>query len=638
MSVTYNITTNFGIKDDLPTNDPDKVVKGTEFTTEFTNIKSAFTLAAPAADPVFTGTASFGGNLIVDTDTLYVDAATNNVGIGTSNPFSNLSVVGATGAGYQQVKVRQTETAADQRTGIMFAENATGTQGFGIGGFGSSTANRLFVGGGANGMNAATEILFSTAASVGTNIGTTAMTIKSSGDVGIGTDSPDAPLHVNGGAIVGGDGTAPTQGWNTGLRGTTEQTTANLSTTGTTSSSLWAVESTGNAAGSGGGVLFGAREGRFAAIKGLLVSGSNNTAGDLSFSTRRVNTDATLTEAMRITASGRVGINNSSPTYTLDVTNNSTAYAPAARFVSNSDAANWARVDIENVNAAASFILYQDNAGAVGVRNDANQPIFFATNAQTRMTLDANGNLLVNNATNSNSGSAVATSAKLAVAGSNGQVSIANTGNELYFSRAGANYITANNSGAALHYTSRVHRFFINATQSMTLDSSGNLLVGAVSPINSGHTFVNTSCPGNFYRKASTSTAGIFTVYSDNVATQRLQFQVLGNGDVQSRSNSYGAVSDARLKSNIADARPQLDDIMAIKVRNFNLEQDPTEHIGVIAQELEEAGMVGLVGESDDGYKSVKYSVLYMKAIKAMQEQQEIINDLRERVSQLEGA
>ena len=47
--------------------------------------------------------------------------------------------------------------------------------------------------------------------------------------------------------------------------------------------------------------------------------------------------------------------------------------------------------------------------------------------------------------------------------------------------------------------------------------------------------------------------------------------------------------------------------------------------LGVVAQELEASGMTGLVKTANDEdtgeeIKSVKYSVLYMKAIKALQE------------------
>jgi hypothetical protein len=56
LAITYTPATNFNAKDSLPTNDPDKVIKGSEFTTEFTAIQTAFGLAAPAASPTFTGT------------------------------------------------------------------------------------------------------------------------------------------------------------------------------------------------------------------------------------------------------------------------------------------------------------------------------------------------------------------------------------------------------------------------------------------------------------------------------------------------------------------------------------------------------------------------------------------------------
>ena len=59
MSITYNASTNFGAKDALPVNDPDKVIYGAEFTTEFNAITAAFGNAAPTASPTFTGTATF---------------------------------------------------------------------------------------------------------------------------------------------------------------------------------------------------------------------------------------------------------------------------------------------------------------------------------------------------------------------------------------------------------------------------------------------------------------------------------------------------------------------------------------------------------------------------------------------------
>ena len=116
-----------------------------------------------------------------------------------------------------------------------------------------------------------------------------------------------------------------------------------------------------------------------------------------------------------------------------------------------------------------------------------------------------------------------------------------------------------------------------------------------------------------------------------------LTFRVNSNGNVQNVNNSYGAISDVNLKENIEDASSQWDDIKAVKVRKFSWKsdkKDKADMLGVIAQELETAGMGGLVNEHPDtiqkedgsyeqtgtSHKSVKYSILYMKAIKALQE------------------
>jgi hypothetical protein len=125
-------------------------------------------------------------------------------------------------------------------------------------------------------------------------------------------------------------------------------------------------------------------------------------------------------------------------------------------------------------------------------------------------------------------------------------------------------------------------------------------------------------------------------------------FQVLGNGNVQNTNNSYGAISDLKLKENITDATPKLDDLLQVRVVNYNLKTLPNQkHIGVIAQELEQV-FPSMIEESFDRdveteeltgetTKAVKYSVFVPILIKAIQEQQTIINDLRSRVATLEN-
>ena len=150
-----------------------------------------------------------------------------------------------------------------------------------------------------------------------------------------------------------------------------------------------------------------------------------------------------------------------------------------------------------------------------------------------------------------------------------------------------------------------------------------------------------------------TSTGNAESLYCTGNGSTR--FRVLNNGNVGSASNSYGGISDIKLKENIVDANSQWNDIKAIKVRNFNFKDTPdTKMLGVVAQEIETISP-GLISELVDRdpktnetlettTKEVKYSILYMKAIKCLQEAQARIEKieednitLRARVTNLEG-
>jgi hypothetical protein len=134
-------------------------------------------------------------------------------------------------------------------------------------------------------------------------------------------------------------------------------------------------------------------------------------------------------------------------------------------------------------------------------------------------------------------------------------------------------------------------------------------------------------------------------------------FVVYTNGNVQNTSNSYTAISDVKLKENIIDATSQWSDIKDLQVRKYNFKQETGQQthtqIGLIAQEAELVSP-GLVFESPDRdaegndlgtvTKSVNYSVLYMKAVKALQEAMDRIEileasnaDILARLSALEG-
>ena len=204
--------------------------------------------------------------------------------------------------------------------------------------------------------------------------------------------------------------------------------------------------------------------------------------------------------------------------------------------------------------------------------------------------------------------------------------------------------------------TSAPIKLTTNSTERMRIDSSGRFLVGRTSNITSNsvatcHVLEQiTDFNWTFGLHCNqTNKVGMTVYYTDTtnnldcfrfMVANSTKFVVSGNGDVSNANNSYGSVSDVALKENIVDAKSQWNDLKNIKVRNFNFKESTGNHgktmIGVVAQEVETVSPK-LVHTNDDGYKEVSYSVLYMKAIKALQEAMAKIEVLETKVAALEA-
>jgi hypothetical protein len=250
--------------------------------------------------------------------------------------------------------------------------------------------------------------------------------------------------------------------------------------------------------------------------------------------------------------------------------------------------------------------------------------------------------------------------------------------NAILFKLQGAN--SSNSAGTIVFNSSNSDGNFFEAVNPQTGVYSGKFSASAAS----GNIYgINL----NFAGQAPDNNTAAFLIANDS---SNIRFRVYADGDVQNHDNSYGSTSDERIKQQIADASSQWDDMKAVKVRKFKFNSDVTEkgdsdvlwRLGVVAQELEASGMNGLVkpevlytsddqevkdylytqkdkdqGLIPDGkdvgdvqiakkanvgdikdYKSVKYSILYMKAIKALQEAMAKIETLETKVKALEDA
>jgi hypothetical protein len=200
--------------------------------------------------------------------------------------------------------------------------------------------------------------------------------------------------------------------------------------------------------------------------------------------------------------------------------------------------------------------------------------------------------------------------------------------------------------------------FFADGTELARFDSTA-FLVGTTSVVAKCHIaqsgldsdvlqLTNSNSTRSFGQRITFSTdhndtTSKFLVYKGNT-TDRLV--IYSNGNIQNTNNSYGALSDEKLKENIVDATDKLEDLKQVKIRNYNFIGEDKNQIGVIAQELETIfpSMVEDIQDQDaegnlleTSTKSVKYSVFVPILIKAIQEQQTIIDDLKTRIETLEG-
>jgi hypothetical protein len=181
-------------------------------------------------------------------------------------------------------------------------------------------------------------------------------------------------------------------------------------------------------------------------------------------------------------------------------------------------------------------------------------------------------------------------------------------------------------------------QLYVAGSSSLTNQFVGNIAVGSASPSGACGLFLN------YTAAAPNNTSNSYLICNDNSGVSKLN--IFSNGTVSNRTGTYNSLSDAKLKENIVDATPKLDKLMQVQVRNYNLIGDDLKQIGFVAQELEQVfpGLVDDVPDFDENNeptgevtKGVKLTVLIPILVKAIQEQQAIITDLKARIEALEN-
>jgi len=360
-----------------------------------------------------------------------------------------------------------------------------------------------------------------------------------------------------------------------------------------------------------------------------------------TFASVGIDDNATST-AITINTSGNVGIGTSSPSVPLDVngiTRTVNAYSLGYAGVPGSTSAfgagtistdgNWGMYFRATTGAAIADFAWVNGAGT------------------ERMRIDSSGNLLVGTTTSGY---------KLNVNGISNFSGYSNwtSGTHLYWNGGdvgitndGTNLVFKTYDGSSL-------------LERVRITSTGNVGIGTSSPdsklrvddtadqtilagVNSNASF---SSNGVFLQLSRNTTNNSFYAMSYyNAGAGSYKFRVADSGNVTNTNNSYGAISDEKLKENIIDATPKLEKLKQVRIVNFNFINDNQKQIGVIAQELENIfpNMVEETPDKDeDGKdlntttKQVKYSVFVPILIKALQEQETKIEQLEARITALE--
>ncbi|MDA8977583.1 tail fiber domain-containing protein [bacterium] len=457
--------------------------------------------------------------------------------------------------------------------------------------------------------------------------------IDSSGNVGIGTSSPDAPLTVKGETLVqeaaangnaairvqyGDDGNTALRDrarlMSVGYHGVLELLNSSNVLTAKVSADGVSYFNGGNVGigtaspnqklnVSGGRSYFGANNEayaigvgyngtRTAANQTYFIGATDATAPDLQFS----NSDGG--EKVRITHAGNVGINLTDPQtyggFTVKQQSNTSSEGIA---ILDSTSAQSVKIWVDGTNSylssgntGADPLILNAGGGNVGIGT---------TSPGTQLTLNKNDNNFL-------------------------QIRSSDTGNAgIYFGRQNDSVrgaIVYDNSNESIQFLNN------NYVERMRIDSSGNLLVGVSSfTDSSGGTQISKGLMKSSATSASTHTHNFFT--NTNGAVGSIQT----NGS----ATQFNTASDGRLKDITGSARG-LEVINELNPVAYNWKADGQADEGLIAQEVLDIVPNAVSGSEEEMYQ-MDYSKLVVHLVAGMKEQQTQIEALQSEINLLKG-
>ena len=336
------------------------------------------------------------------------------------------------------------------------------------------------------------------------------------------------------------------------------------------------------------------------------------------------------TERMRIDSSGNVGIGTTSPNFTLGI-HKATASSNYMQ-ITNSDTGS---------GSGDGFLIGVASDEAATIWNQENTRMAFGTNNTERMRIESDGDLKIFGTIGTNSSTAFASMAGRLI-----------FDNDYSDTQRGPNKILLQNDGAWIaglgvsngstdFYTGGNFTFRTGTSlgsERMRIDSSGRVQINTTTsdPVNVGH--------HKFVVELDSSTAGI-AVGADGLTDSRRAITFYNdNGTVGSiitsgSSTSYNTSSDYRLKENVNYEFNALDRVAQLKPARFNFIADADTTVdGFLAHEVQDIVPEAISGVKDgEQMQGIDQSKLVPLLTKAIQEQQEQIEELKQEIQNLKG-
>jgi len=436
--------------------------------------------------------------------------------------------------------------------------------------------------------------------------GTTRLTIASTGNVGIGTASPAQLLHVQ------KDQTAYTWG---------------------------KIDNQQNSSSAYAGLMVSTYGNSWGIVMGSSLANSNS----LNFV---IDAGGSNASKMTITSGGNVGIGTVIPQANLQVTSSSFPVLKVADGIGGGALAlgdstitsNYVGIwrGTANSISGGGFLNIQGN----GIAFMSSDNVFGSGSERMRITSD--GNLLLGTTDNGSGAKLVFFSTTAAqqikAAGTAPAITFSNTitsptiGGVLGAATGANQFVTGTASGdmvLANQFNTGALIFGTSNTERARITSGGDVLIGATSIFNDGKVCIS----------ADATRVTIASKVSASTGAEHIRFinpnGVVGYISTSGTVTTYSITSDYRLKQDLKDYKG-LELISAIKTYDYEWKADNSRMYGVMAHELAEILPYAVNGTKDevdkdgnDKMQGVDYSKLVPILVKAIQEQQKQIEELK---------